>query len=84
LLAEALRLNRLQVSNGTRLRRSAFLSNLPTLVICADAKPSIQARRRIHPTVAPAPRGGQLVEYERLGAVTYPGTLTRGTYAAVA
>lgn len=43
------------------------------MVICADAKPSIQARRRIHPTVAPKPRGGQLVEheYERLGAVTY-------------
>jgi hypothetical protein len=43
------------------------------MVICADAKPSIQARRRIHPTAPPAPRGGQLVEheYERLGAVTY-------------
>jgi DDE superfamily endonuclease len=43
------------------------------LVICADAKPSIQARRRIHPTVPPAPGGGQLVEheYERLGALTY-------------
>jgi DDE superfamily endonuclease len=43
------------------------------LVICADAKPSIQARRRIHPTAPPAPGGGQLVEheYERLGAVTY-------------
>jgi hypothetical protein len=41
-------------------------------VICADAKPSIQARRRIHQTVAPAPGGGQLVEheYERLGAIT--------------
>lgn len=43
------------------------------MVICADAKPSIQARRRIHSTVPPAPGGGQLVEheYERLGAVTY-------------
>jgi DDE superfamily endonuclease len=43
------------------------------MVICADAKPSIQARRRIHPTVPPVPGGGQLVEheYERLGAVTY-------------
>jgi hypothetical protein len=43
------------------------------LVICADAKPSIQARRPIHPTAPPAPGGGQLVEheYERLGAVTY-------------
>ena len=42
-------------------------------VICADAKPSIQARRRIHPTAPPKPGGGQLVEheYERLGAVTY-------------
>jgi hypothetical protein len=42
-------------------------------VICADAKPSIQARRRIHPSAPPAPGGGQLVEheYERLGAVTY-------------
>jgi hypothetical protein len=43
------------------------------LVICADAKPSIQARRRIHRTAAPVAGGGQLVEheYERLGAVTY-------------
>lgn len=42
-------------------------------VICADAKPSIQARRRIHETAPPGPGGGQLVEheYERLGAVTY-------------
>lgn len=43
------------------------------MVICADAKPSIQARRRIHQTTPPAPGGGQLVEheYERLGAITY-------------
>ena len=43
------------------------------MVISADAKPSIQARRRIHPTRPPKPGGGQLVEheYERLGAVTY-------------
>jgi hypothetical protein len=43
------------------------------MVICADAKPSIQARRRIHPSAPPAPGGGQLVEheYERLGAITY-------------
>jgi len=43
------------------------------MVICADAKPSIQARLRIHPTAPPKPGGGQLVEhqYERLGAVTY-------------
>ena len=42
-------------------------------VICADAKPSIQARRRIHPTAPPAPARGQRVEheYERMGAVTY-------------
>ena len=42
-------------------------------VICADAKPSIQARRRIHASVPPGPGGWQLVEheYERLGAVTY-------------
>ena len=42
-------------------------------VICADAKPSIQARRRIHPSAPPAPGRGQRVEheYERLGAVTY-------------
>lgn len=43
------------------------------MVICADAKPSIQARRRIHQTTPPRPGGGQLVEheYERLGAVSY-------------
>jgi len=42
-------------------------------VICADAKPSIQAHRRIHASAPPAPGGGQLVEheYERMGAVTY-------------
>ncbi|MCA1698811.1 MAG: transposase [Actinobacteria bacterium] len=42
-------------------------------VICADAKPSIQARRRIHPSAPPAPGRGQRVEheYERMGAVTY-------------
>jgi hypothetical protein len=41
-------------------------------VICADAKPSIQARRQIHETAPPGPGGGQLVEheYERLGAIT--------------
>jgi hypothetical protein len=43
------------------------------MVICADAKPSIQARRRTHETAPPGRGGGQLVEheYERLGAVTY-------------
>lgn len=43
-------------------------------VISADAKPSIQARKRIHPGAPPAPgRGGRLIEheYERKGAVTY-------------
>jgi DDE superfamily endonuclease len=42
-------------------------------VICADAKPSIQARRRIHDSAPPAPGHGQRVEheYQRLGAVTY-------------
>lgn len=43
-------------------------------MICADAKPSIQARRRIHPADPPGPGGhGQLVEheYERMGALTY-------------
>jgi hypothetical protein len=42
-------------------------------VISADAKPSIQARKRIHPGAPPAPGRGQRVEheYERKGAVTY-------------
>jgi hypothetical protein len=43
-------------------------------VICADEKPSIQARARLHPTGAPLPGGdGQLVEheYERMGALCY-------------
>jgi hypothetical protein len=42
------------------------------MVICADAKPSIQARGRIDPT-APRHRCGGLVEHEseRLAAVTY-------------
>jgi hypothetical protein len=43
------------------------------MVISADAKPSIQARRRIHDSASPAPGRGQLVEheYERRGAVCY-------------
>jgi hypothetical protein len=43
------------------------------MVISADAKRSIQARKRIHPGAPPAPGRGQLVEheYERRGAVTY-------------
>lgn len=42
-------------------------------VICADAKPSIQARQRIHRSAPPAPGRGQRVEHEyrRMGAVTY-------------
>jgi hypothetical protein len=43
------------------------------MVICADAKPSIQARRRLHESAPPAPGRGQRVEheYERMGAVCY-------------
>jgi hypothetical protein len=42
-------------------------------VICADAKPSIQARARIHPSAPPGPGHGQLVEheYERMGSLCY-------------
>jgi len=43
-------------------------------VVCADEKPSIQAKARIHPSQAAKPRGdGQLVEheYERKGALCY-------------
>lgn len=43
-------------------------------VLCADEKPSIQARARLHQTQAPLPGGdGQLVEheYERKGALCY-------------
>jgi hypothetical protein len=42
-------------------------------VISADAKPSIQARSRIHPTAPPAPGRGQRAEheYKRMGALTY-------------
>src|SRR5207247_4818054 len=43
------------------------------MVICADAKPSIQARARIHQSAPPGPGRGQLVEheYERRGALCY-------------
>ena len=43
------------------------------MVIGADAKPSIQARKRIHAGAPPAPGRGQRVEheYERMGALTY-------------
>jgi hypothetical protein len=42
-------------------------------VICADEKPSIQARCPIHEPLAPAPGRGQRVEptYKRMGALTY-------------
>lgn len=43
-------------------------------VLCADEKPSIQARARLHPSAAPLPGGeGQLVEheYKRMGALCY-------------
>ena len=44
-------------------------------VVCCDEKPSIQARRRKHPTLpaAPAVKRGQRVEheYERMGALCY-------------
>lgn len=42
-------------------------------VISADEKTSIQARRRIHPTLPPQPRRAMKIEheYERLGALAY-------------
>ncbi len=42
-------------------------------VICADEKTSIQARRRLHATLPPAPRRALRVEheYERKGAIAY-------------
>ncbi len=45
------------------------------LVVCADEKPSIQARARIHPDLPPAPGHGQRIEhtYQRRGALTYLG-----------
>ena len=51
------------------------------LVICADEKPSIQARRRINETLPPAAHTrGQRVEhtYERRGALTYLAALDIG------
>jgi hypothetical protein len=50
-------------------------------VICADEKPSIQARARVHETLAPSPGSrGQRVEhtYERRGALTYLAALDIG------
>ena len=51
---------------GRRLHPADF-------VVCADEKPSIQARSRVHATAPPAPGRGQLVEheYERRGALCY-------------
>jgi len=42
-------------------------------VVCADEKPSIQARARKHPTLPAIPGDGQKVEheYERMGALCY-------------
>jgi hypothetical protein len=42
-------------------------------IICADEKPSIQARRRIHDSLPPRAGAAQRVEhtYERKGALTY-------------
>jgi hypothetical protein len=51
------------------------------LVICADEKPSIQARARVHPPLAPSSGSrGQRVEhtYERRGALTYLAALDIG------
>jgi hypothetical protein len=52
--------------NGKPLRANEF-------VICADEKTSIQARRRVHPTVTP--RAGRAMrvehEYDRGGALAY-------------
>ncbi len=52
--------------DGTPLRPDEF-------VISADEKPSLQARRRTHPTLAPGPARPMRVEHEyfRTGALTY-------------
>ena len=49
-------------------------------VICADEKPSIQARLRIHQTLPPNAGHGQRVEhtYQRMGALTYLAALDIG------
>ncbi len=50
-------------------------------MVCADEKPSIQARARIHPTLGPETGSrGQRVEhtYERRGALTYLAALDIG------
>jgi hypothetical protein len=52
--------------DGTALGSNEF-------VISADEKPSLQARRRKHPTLAPGPARPMRVEHEylRTGALTY-------------
>ena len=41
-------------------------------VVCADEKPSIQARARVHPMIATPPAGCRVEhEYERMGALCY-------------
>jgi hypothetical protein len=52
--------------DGTALRPDEF-------VVSADEKPSLQARRRKHPTLAPGPARPMRVEHEyfRTGALTY-------------
>ena len=52
--------------DGTPLQSDEF-------VISADEKPSLQARRRKHPTLAPGPARPMRVEHEyfRTGALTY-------------
>jgi hypothetical protein len=62
-------------------RWEAKLLHPGDFVICADEKPSIQARARIHGTLAPEPGSrGQRVEhtYKRRGALTYLAALDIG------
>ena len=67
--------------DGKRLGKRDF-------VISSDEKTSIQARARIHPTLAPAPGRAMRVEheYERRGALAYmaPGTSTEPRSSAAA
>jgi hypothetical protein len=62
-------------------RRQGRLLHPGEFVICADEKPSIQARARIHETLPPAARSrGLRVEhtYRRKGALTYLAALDIG------
>ena len=60
------------------------LLHLGEFVICADEKPSIQARARIHETLPPAPRSrGQRVEHTYQREARSP-TWPRSTSAAAA